>query len=191
MLSCAVRAHLPRLAIALLFIFTERMTIAFTSGWFGFFGFLFLPWTTLAWTLCYAPFVGVRFRWFIVLFGFFRRYLVIRKQPQPSAQQLGQNRVVLQGSGGRTLLTRAFMPNTDTDPGSSSEPSAEELAELRAEVKFLREQVAQQESCDGQASVKQPSVVAHCVVHRSHRDGVCARTAVSVLGVGEERSDRH
>ena len=49
------------------------------------------------------------------------------------------------------------MPNTDTDPGSSSEPSAEELAELRAEVKFLREQVAQQEVATAKASVKQPS----------------------------------
>ncbi len=62
----------PRLAIALLWLFTDRMAIAFTSGWIGFFGFLFLPWTTLAWALCYASFGGVGgFGWFIVLFGFF------------------------------------------------------------------------------------------------------------------------
>ncbi len=62
----------PRLAIALLFLFTERMTIAFTSGWLGIFGFLFLPWTTLAWTLCYAPIIGVGgFGYLVVLFGFF------------------------------------------------------------------------------------------------------------------------
>lgn len=62
----------PRLAIALIFLFTERMTIAFTSGWMGIFGFLFLPWTTLAWTLCYAPFSGIQgFGWFVVLLGFF------------------------------------------------------------------------------------------------------------------------
>ncbi len=47
------------------------MTLAFTSGWLGFFGFLFLPWTTLAWTICYAPLFGVSgFGYFVVLFGF-------------------------------------------------------------------------------------------------------------------------
>lgn len=62
----------PRLAIFLLWLFTDRMTIAFQSGWLGFLGFLFLPWTTLAWTLCYVPFGGVQgFGWFIVFFGFF------------------------------------------------------------------------------------------------------------------------
>lgn len=62
----------PRLAIALLWLFTDRMTLAFTSGWIGIIGFLFLPWTTLAWTLCYAPIFGVQgFGWFVVLLGFF------------------------------------------------------------------------------------------------------------------------
>lgn len=61
----------PRLAIFLLWIFSDRMTIAFTSGWIGIFGFLFLPWTTLTWALCYTPIFGVSgFGWFIVLFGF-------------------------------------------------------------------------------------------------------------------------
>jgi hypothetical protein len=61
----------PRLAIFLLWLFTDRMTLAFTSGWLGFFGFLFLPWTTLAWTVCYAPIFGVSgFGYIVVLFGF-------------------------------------------------------------------------------------------------------------------------
>ena len=44
----------PRLAIFLLWIFSDRLTIAFTSGWVGILGFLFLPWTMLAWAVCYA-----------------------------------------------------------------------------------------------------------------------------------------
>ena len=35
-------------------------------------GFLFLPWTTLAWAVAYAPIRGVTgFGWFIVILGFF------------------------------------------------------------------------------------------------------------------------
>lgn len=61
----------PRLAIILIYLFTDRMTIAFNSGWVGLIGFLFLPWTTLAWTVCYTPFIGVSgFGWFIVALGF-------------------------------------------------------------------------------------------------------------------------
>ena len=61
----------PRLALFLIYLFTDRMTIAFTSGWVGLIGFFFLPWTTLAWTVCYTPFLGVTgFGWFIVILGF-------------------------------------------------------------------------------------------------------------------------
>jgi hypothetical protein len=61
----------PRLAIFLLWIFSDRMTIAFQSGWMALLGFLVLPWTTLAWAVCYAPVGGVHgFGWFIVIFGF-------------------------------------------------------------------------------------------------------------------------
>lgn len=50
----------PRLAFALLALFTDRVSLAFDSGFFvPFLGFLFLPWTALAWTLCYAPARGV------------------------------------------------------------------------------------------------------------------------------------
>ncbi|MFT6563670.1 MAG: hypothetical protein ACJAY5_000403 [Actinomycetes bacterium] len=47
------------------------MTLAFQSGWIGIIGFLFLPWTALAWVICYAPVFGVSgFGWFIVGLGF-------------------------------------------------------------------------------------------------------------------------
>ncbi len=61
----------PRLAIILAWLFTDRMTIAFQSGWVAIIGFLFLPWTTLAWAVVYQPFYGVGgFGWFIVILGF-------------------------------------------------------------------------------------------------------------------------
>jgi len=62
----------PRLAVFLLWVFTDRMTIAFNSGWIAIAGWLFLPWTTLAWAVAYAPRGGVTgFGWFIVGFAVF------------------------------------------------------------------------------------------------------------------------
>ena len=58
----------PRLAIFFVWVFTNRMSVAFDHGWMGVVGFLFLPWTTLAWTFCYAPVRGVSgFGWIIVV----------------------------------------------------------------------------------------------------------------------------
>ena len=62
----------PRLAIFLIWVFGDRMSIAFNSFWMGLLGFFILPWTTLAWAVCYAPVRGVNgFGWFVVIFGFF------------------------------------------------------------------------------------------------------------------------
>ncbi len=69
----------PRLAIFLLWLFTDRMSTAFNSFWVAALGFVFLPWTTLAWAVCYAGAavpgghaVGVSgFGWFLVIFAFF------------------------------------------------------------------------------------------------------------------------
>ena len=36
----------PRLAIGVVFLFTDRMGIAFQHFWIGLVGFVFLPWTT-------------------------------------------------------------------------------------------------------------------------------------------------
>jgi len=61
----------PRLALFLLWIFTDRLTIAFDSFILGLLGFLFLPYTTVFYALAYAPVGGVSgFGWFIVILGF-------------------------------------------------------------------------------------------------------------------------
>jgi hypothetical protein len=61
----------PRLAIFLVWVFTDRMGIAFERFWMGLVGFVFLPWTTLAWALAYQPHKGVTgFGWFIVILAF-------------------------------------------------------------------------------------------------------------------------
>jgi len=61
----------PRLAIFFVWLLTDRMRIAFTSGWIAVAGFLFLPWTTLAWAVAYEPGQGVHgFGWFLVGFAF-------------------------------------------------------------------------------------------------------------------------
>ncbi len=60
----------PRLVIFLLWIFSDRLTIAFRSGWEGIIGFILLPYTTLFYALVYAPGKGVDgFGWFIVALG--------------------------------------------------------------------------------------------------------------------------
>jgi hypothetical protein len=60
----------PRFVIFLLWIFTDRLTIAFHSGWEGVLGFLLLPYTTLFYALVYAPGKGVdTFGWVIVAIG--------------------------------------------------------------------------------------------------------------------------
>jgi hypothetical protein len=60
----------PRFVLALLYFFTNRLTIAFTSGWEGLIGFLLLPYTTLIYALVYQPVQGVRgFAWLLVAVG--------------------------------------------------------------------------------------------------------------------------
>jgi hypothetical protein len=58
-LLALVAAISPRLALFLLWVFTDRLTIAFRSGWEGLIGFLLLPYTTLFFALVYAPGKGV------------------------------------------------------------------------------------------------------------------------------------
>jgi hypothetical protein len=60
----------PRFVLGVLYIFTNRLTIAFTSGWEGLIGFFFLPYTTLFYALVYQPVLGVHgFGWFVVALG--------------------------------------------------------------------------------------------------------------------------
>ncbi len=61
----------PRVVVALLSLFTDRLTIAFRSGWVGLAGFLFLPWTTALYAIAYRPISGVSsLGWVIVAIGF-------------------------------------------------------------------------------------------------------------------------
>jgi hypothetical protein len=60
----------PRFVLALLYLFTSRLTVAFSSGWEGLIGFFLIPYTTLFYALVYRPGVGVQgFAWVIVALG--------------------------------------------------------------------------------------------------------------------------
>ena len=59
-LFALVSAFSARLALFLVWVFTDRLTIAFSSGWEGIIGFIFLPYTTLFYALVYAPAQGGR-----------------------------------------------------------------------------------------------------------------------------------
>jgi len=67
----------PRLAIVMIWIFSGRMAEAFGSFWIAALGFIIVPWTTLAWAVCYASPTfsskgGVTgFGWIVVGFAFF------------------------------------------------------------------------------------------------------------------------
>jgi hypothetical protein len=45
----------PRVAIALIWIFGNRVELAFDSWWLPLLGLLFLPWTTLAYLIAWQP----------------------------------------------------------------------------------------------------------------------------------------
>jgi hypothetical protein len=64
----------PRFVLALLYLFTTRLTVAFSSGWAGLLGFIVVPYTTLFYALVYqaglGPHHGVSgFGWVIVGLG--------------------------------------------------------------------------------------------------------------------------
>jgi len=69
-LFALVSAFSARLALFLVWLFTDRLTIAFRSGWEGILGFIFIPYATLFYALVYAPGKGVDgFGWVIVALG--------------------------------------------------------------------------------------------------------------------------
>jgi hypothetical protein len=69
-LLALVAAFSARLALFFVWLFTDRLTIAFRSGWEGLIGFVFLPYATLFYALVYAPGKGVdAFGWVIVALG--------------------------------------------------------------------------------------------------------------------------
>ncbi len=65
-----VAAFSARFALLLVWLFTDRLSIAFRSGWEGVLGFIFLPYATLFYALVYSPGRGVdAFGWLIVALG--------------------------------------------------------------------------------------------------------------------------
>jgi len=60
----------PRFVLAGLYLFSNRLTLAFSSGLEGVLGFILVPYTTLFYALVYRPGFGVRgFGWIIVAIG--------------------------------------------------------------------------------------------------------------------------
>ena|SRR5829696_6434547 len=60
----------PRLALFLMWLFSDRLDVAFESFLLGFAGFVIVPWTTLFYALAYAPVAGVEgIGWVFVAFG--------------------------------------------------------------------------------------------------------------------------
>jgi hypothetical protein len=49
----------PRFILALLWLFTNYLNTAFSSGWWGLLGFLFLPTTTIAYAIARNEFTTV------------------------------------------------------------------------------------------------------------------------------------
>lgn len=61
----------PRLALFVLWLFTDLLSRAFESWFVPFLGFFLLPWTTLAYAAMWASSDGVSgFEWFIVVLAF-------------------------------------------------------------------------------------------------------------------------
>lgn len=63
----------PRFAFLWMWLFSDRVDIAFSGNfWAPLLGILFLPWTALAYVLCFAPGIGVSpLGWAIVILGLF------------------------------------------------------------------------------------------------------------------------
>jgi hypothetical protein len=61
----------PRLALFVLWLFTDLLSRAFDSWFVPFLGFFLLPWTTLAYAAMWSSSNGVNgFEWFIVILAF-------------------------------------------------------------------------------------------------------------------------
>jgi hypothetical protein len=61
----------PRLALAITWLFTDRVDIAFDGWLLPLAGLVFLPYTTFFYVLAYAPIAGVSgIGWFFVVLGF-------------------------------------------------------------------------------------------------------------------------
>jgi hypothetical protein len=57
----------PRVALLFAWIFTKEVDQAFGNFWLPLLGLIFAPWTTLLYSIAYAPVVGVSGFWGIAL----------------------------------------------------------------------------------------------------------------------------
>ncbi len=87
-----IGAFAPRVALVLLWIFTNWVNVAFNSFIVAVLGLILLPYTTLVYVLVYDPLVGVTgFGWLLVAVGFlcdigsYTSGIFGRRNRQPSA----------------------------------------------------------------------------------------------------------
>ena len=70
-LFALISAFSARLGLFLLWLLSDRLTIAFRHGWEGIIGFILVPYATLFYALVYQPGRGLDgWGWFIVALGF-------------------------------------------------------------------------------------------------------------------------
>ena len=72
-LAALFAVALPRFTLFMMWVFSNRLSVAFDSFIIGFLGFLLLPYTTVFYALAFSPFNGgvTGFGWILVVFGFF------------------------------------------------------------------------------------------------------------------------
>jgi hypothetical protein len=81
----------PRFVLFCMQLFSDRLAIAFNSFFVGFAGFVFLPYTTVLYAICYAPGQGVSgIGWLLGSFLIWARGLVAasRRNSAKTAQAL-------------------------------------------------------------------------------------------------------
>jgi len=60
----------PRIAVVLVWIFGDRVELAFDSWWLPLLGLLVLPWTTLMYLIAWSPGNGVTgWDWILIVLG--------------------------------------------------------------------------------------------------------------------------
>ena len=60
----------PRVAVALVWIFGDRVELAFDSWWLPLLGLIVLPWTTLMYLIAWTPGHGVTgWEWILIVLG--------------------------------------------------------------------------------------------------------------------------
>ena len=121
----------PRLALFVLFLFSDLLSRAFDSWIVPFLGFFLLPWTTLAYAAMWASSNGVNgFEWFIVVLAFL---IDLGAFAGGGATRAAADAARAVGASVRPLSERIGEP--DVPPGEDDEVAA--LAPAAAERRDL------------------------------------------------------